>query len=761
MKETTNTAAQPSPVPFDFGDLVGEAGEGFSPVDEALLRHVTDPGSATESIHWGRNYLYAAPWQVPASVGVEGERLAVVVKQFRNAGFKAQWRRKMRGTKAARSFRVAQELQGLGVGTPEPVLFADSVASDGPSFFLSEHKTGLLESRYLLRSLSAGTEADDYPSLDCEAVFLAFGLMVRSMHDGRIWHRDLTCGNLLIDPLAFELGAQREAASHEGLLLLDLNRARTRRRLTLSERMRDLCRLEVPKSLLPALWSGYFASGENGPSRSLGPALRNAYAAAFLFRNRSKRSVRGVGRRLADMVLPRRKPHAHIPATSESSAREKIVWDQLSDQPHQHASKWEKLRVRLVDAPEHVGFLFRAARAYPQVKRQYQARSRERLGTQQVPMDGFGVGVRPWPKDPGAVVTAVQDLGVRHVLLRLHPWQEEHTDELELAQALVASGADLAFSLPQDRSLVRDPELWRRRVAGLAQLFAPLGQTFQVGQAVNRSKWGVWRPSEYKRLFQIAAEELRAVRPEIRLLGPAVIDFEFHQTMGYVFDRSPSAPRFDGLASLLYVDRRGAPENPQMGLDAAGKGAALRAIADTAPCVHTPPGESQPLNWVTEVNWPLWEGPHSPAGRDVAVSEEDQAAYLARYYLSVLASGAVERVYWWQMIAKGYGLVDWQEGPSGDLELRRRPSFIALQTLVRELSGSQYLGPVGTAGEGQWLLRFATGGGEVIAGWSSPGPSTVDLPSEARETCGLDGEWSESSSGSRARLKGQVQLFRL
>ena len=36
---------------------------------------------------------------------------------------------------------------------------------------------------------------------------------------------------------------------------------------------------------------------------------------------------------------------------------------------------------------------------------------------------------------------------------------------------------------------------------------------------------------------------------------------------------------------------------------------------------------------ITEVNWPLCEGPHSPAGRAVSVDEEAQADYLARYYL--------------------------------------------------------------------------------------------------------------------------------
>ncbi len=105
----------------------------------------------------------------------------------------------------------------------------------------------------------------------------------------------------------------------------------------------------------------------------------------------------------------------------------------------------------------------------------------------------------------------------------------------------------------------------------------------------------------------------------------------------------------------------------------------------------------------------------------MAVDEETQADYLARYYLLALASGMVERVYWWQLVAKGYGLVD----PTG---LRRRPAFHALATLARTLEGCRFErrlpGPAGA-----WLLLFSKpDGGELVAAWSAAGPLTVELP---------------------------------
>ena len=51
------------------------------------------------------------------------------------------------------------------------------------------------------------------------------------------------------------------------------------------------------------------------------------------------------------------------------------------------------------------------------------------------------------------------------------------------------------------------------------------------------------------------------------------------------------------------------------------------------------------------------------------MDEETQADYLVRYYLLTLGTGLVERVFWWQVVARGYGLVD----PADPASPRRRP----------------------------------------------------------------------------------------
>jgi hypothetical protein len=535
--------------------------------------------------------------------------------------------------------------------------------------------------------------------------------------------------------------------------------------------MRDLSRLPLPRREHRRFYpDGYFAPLDGAATAGTAPRsvrrggvgalLYGLYRRSFVTRHRTKQGARGFGRRLRDAALPKRRGHAHLPpADRRASSRDKVVWDRLSDQPFQHAGRFEKLRVRIADAPEHARALHAALRGLP-------ARRRAReilagLHRTPLPFRGLGVGLAAGSAPVDELVGAVADLGVRHALLRLYPWRDDHAEDLALARRLRDAGVELSFALAQNRELARDTARWRAGVARLAADFAPLGRSFQVGQAINRSKWGIWKPSEYVALYTAAAEELRRARSDVELIGPAVIDFEPYATASYLHLRAAGL-RFDVLASLLYVDRRGAPEHSQLGLDLVGKLALLKALAETSP--NCPSGRS----WITETNWPLREGPHSPAGRDVAVDEELQASYLVRYYLLALGSGLAERVYWWQVAAKGYGLIDPAPAPvpghdptavGEGAAARRRPAFRALRQLVRRLDGGSCEGPVGAAGERDRVYRCRAAGGEpVLVGWTVEGTSRVELPAQVEHAEDRDGN-ELPVRGRRVDLEGAPRYF--
>ena len=686
---------------------------------------------ALKTLHWGRNYLYVARLET-----VSGP-VEVVVKQFRHGNARARLKRRLQGSKAARSWRIANALLAAGLRTPEPVLWIESAAEEGPAFYVCRYLPDLVEARYLFRAANTGEEAERFPGIDFAAFIEKLGKEARRLHDAGFWHRDLSGGNVLL-----RFG---EGGRPSDLYLLDLNRTRAGSPPSLSERLRDLSRLALFR---PGHQELLLASYWGAPATALQRRIYLFYHRGFLWKNESKKKARGARDRVRQLLLPRG-THSHIPeAPAGAGARDKVVWDHLSDQPHQHAGRLDKLRVRLADVRAHGEEAAAVASALPRIWRRYRELKAE-LHSKPAGFSGIGVCLRPWPENPGAPLSFVEELGVRHVLLRLHPWEEDHAAEEELARALHARGLEVTFALPQNRELARDPARWRRALEEIAPRFTPYGRHFQVGQAINRSKWGIWNVREYVELARAAEEVLRPY-PGVRLLGPSVIDFEYHVTAGVLNLRDPGF-RFDAVSSLLYVDRRGAPENRQAGLDTVDKVLLLKAIAGTA-------RNADPGCWITEVNWPLREGPHSPAGRDVSVEEGPQADYLVRYYLLALGTGQVERVFWWQVVARGYGLVD----PSDPANPRRRPSFRALQTLARELDGAR-LEEVLTAPPPVRLYRFRRpDGAEVVAGWSAEDrPAPAVLPRPARAVTGRDGEALPVPEGTGVEVDASPRYFLL
>ena len=223
---------------FDGGGFHGEVATAHRPPDpRAEARRLADPSQATETIHWGRNYIYAI------EMSSESGALPVVVKQFKNQGFKRRLERRYRRSKAERSWRVAKELVRVGLATPAPVMWIESDEPEGPSFFVAEQLNGAVEVRQFFRRLNDDSNAGEFPEVDDEDFLARLGRLARRINDSGILYRDLSMGNILA------VGD----AEHLDLYLIDFNRARIGRKLGVVRRTRDICRLPVLKpSLEPA-----------------------------------------------------------------------------------------------------------------------------------------------------------------------------------------------------------------------------------------------------------------------------------------------------------------------------------------------------------------------------------------------------------------------------------------------------------------------------------------------------------------------------
>lgn len=173
----------------------------------------------------------------------------------------------------------------------------------------------------------------------------------------------------------------------------------------------------------------------------------------------------------------------------------------------------------------------------------------------------------------------------------------------------------------------------------------PSVKEYQIGEAINRAKWGVPLKNDYKELYDAALSAREEMDADIAFAAPSVIDFEWYYAL--YFTDTLGGKNIDILNTLLYVDRRGAPENDQYGFDSIKKMELMKSIAPKKPL------------WITEVNWPLKDtGEYKPTSNDEAVTLEEYSSFMVRYHLLAFASGVVERLYWWQLAAKGYGLID-------------------------------------------------------------------------------------------------------
>ena len=117
--------------PFDLGEWWGEAVTRLGSMGSwaQIVARLVDPGEARRTIHWGRNYLYETRIDSP-----DGP-IDVVVKQVRNQGWRNRQRRRLGGSKAMRSWRMARAFMAAGVPTAEPLAVIESAEAEGPAFF--------------------------------------------------------------------------------------------------------------------------------------------------------------------------------------------------------------------------------------------------------------------------------------------------------------------------------------------------------------------------------------------------------------------------------------------------------------------------------------------------------------------------------------------------------------------------------------------------------------------------------------------------
>jgi hypothetical protein len=362
------------------------------------------------------------------------------------------------------------------------------------------------------------------------------------------------------------------------------------------------------------------------------------------------------------------------------------LWDENSAQAMVILKRKQKKQLRKQQS--HLGTAWRLLSTVPTLFKAYKKTLRTAYQQPVLMKDKIGIALHPALDYQQPEMALLEELGNIPVLIRLQSHDSETIwqNSIDYIKGLTSKNIKVMVALLQDRHAVINSSHWHNFLQVVIPQLHDDVEWIEVGHAVNRVKWGVWTPKEYSDLFAIS-DAYKKEYPKLRLIGPAIIDFEWFRVIDFV-KALPKKMKLFALSQHLYVDRRGAPENFQGKFSTLEKCAMGKALASTLK-------QTEDRFIISEFNWPLRNtGIYSPIGspyttpewfvENPGVTEHEYAQYLIRYLTIAITSGFVTQAFCWRLSAHGYGLVD-------DLDsFRCRPAFYSLKFFIALLADATF-----------------------------------------------------------------------
>jgi tRNA A-37 threonylcarbamoyl transferase component Bud32 len=183
---------------------------------------------------------------------VRGTPRAVIYKRFNRKKWLDPILSVFRPSRAWRSWQAGQDLASRGIPTPQNLAFLSRRRSrkSEPLFWFLPHETYLITLKQDGALSLASYVRDVLPALPpgerrarIRSLTGSLALLIRSLHERSISHRDLKASNILIDAGA--------AVGDERLSLIDLVGVRVQHPLPLTRRIQNLARLCLSLSSVP------------------------------------------------------------------------------------------------------------------------------------------------------------------------------------------------------------------------------------------------------------------------------------------------------------------------------------------------------------------------------------------------------------------------------------------------------------------------------------------------------------------------------
>ena len=241
-----------------------------------------------------------------------------------------------------------------------------------------------------------------------------------------------------------------------------------------------------------------------------------------------------------------------------------FIWDSYSDQPQVIKDRAFKKATRRKELKDNLKLLFTSIFILP-ISIIFMKFFKGNVKSSNIDFIGLGVNL---DKDDGKNTQQdlVQELGVKNLIIRLPLSDIKNIDlYFEFANSFNKNERkNILINVIQDRLNIENQELFKKNIDLIFQKFENISNEFQIGTTINRLKWGFFSTEEFMNFYIVASKIKEDRYPNIKLLGPSVIDFEYYYNARSMFNLKKI--KYDITSALLYVDRRGAPQNSQYGI---------------------------------------------------------------------------------------------------------------------------------------------------------------------------------------------------
>ena len=565
--------------------------------------------------------------------------IETVAKSFKTPNFiQGMIYKFFRKTKAKRSYEYSLLLNQKGIKTPEPLCYIEVF-----------DRFRLRQSYYISREINYDFTleiATQKKVEDYKDILKSFIDFTYKLHRKNIMHLDYVVGNICV----------KRTDKDYDFFLVDLNRL-YKGAVNSKTGVKNLRRISNEPEIIKILAEEYASKSSDSFSDFTNYLMRSVKL--NLQRSKLKRFLKNIVAK--DLKVP----------------RSSYAWDYYSNQPHVLNNKRLKRKIAFVSWFANLKIVIFSIYALF-IGPYFYIKNRKLIEKK---IDSFGLCVNlDNPVKSQKLISndelneMIDELAVENILVRI-PLADFDNIEKYIRFITNLQHKHVLVCILQDREHIEEKNLTKQRLDYIFSNLCNEVKTFQIGNSINRKKWAFVSIDEYFSFFKIAYDLKNDKYPKIELLGSNIIDFDVPFFARSIFHFKSIF--YDGIATQLYVDRRGGPEEKQIGFNTLSKIKAYAALAKAS-------NKTTNDIYITEFNWPLSDMERWSPSEEHLIRESLQSRYLIRYYLLTLASGEVEKCFFHQLVAPGYGLVNNLNG-----EVKKRDAYFCFKYMIEILSGGK------------------------------------------------------------------------